>query len=333
MELKGEDRNYGGNKLFVDLIPSSCWFKNVRSSIDVLDWADLREHIYGRVNHKCECCGRNCLDENVRLDAHERWEYDTKNKKQILKRLIALCCLCHNATHYGLACVKGLDESTKKYLQKVRGDTDDEVEEHISTAFNVWMDRNGIKWELDITLITDNNIKIVKAVDKRESILKSIAEKGFKDEIDYNNRKLKPCSEEEFFWIIEKNESIFNKKTLKNIGKWMMFYDKKNINEKWNLAKKYYKKGLLTGVLSLKVSTAKRSSRAQDKNTRVIIFYCNKSHMGHRILKIGKKLSKKMNYNCKMYYKTDQQTAEGTRSLGVENNFKYSYEPTICLFD
>ena len=31
--LKGEDHNFGGNILFIDLIPNSCWFTNVRSSV------------------------------------------------------------------------------------------------------------------------------------------------------------------------------------------------------------------------------------------------------------------------------------------------------------
>lgn len=31
--MMGENREFGGNLFFVDLIPSSCWFKNVRSSI------------------------------------------------------------------------------------------------------------------------------------------------------------------------------------------------------------------------------------------------------------------------------------------------------------
>lgn len=321
MELKGEDREFGGNKLFIDLIPDTCWFKNVRSSIDFLDWGNLRKHIYERVNYTCECCGVNCLDENIKLDAHERWDYDLKNKKQILKRLIALCCSCHDATHYNLTCIRGYDEEVKKYLQKIRGETIEEVEEHIKKSFDVWRKRNKINWTLDITLITENNIKIIKQDNK-----------SFNDGINYN-RIINPRDEKEFFWIIEKDENIFNAKPLKNVGKWMMFYDEKIINEKWNLAKEYYKKGKLKGVLSLKVSTAKKSDRASNKKTRVIIFYCNKSHIEKRILKIGKKLSKKMNYDCKMFYKSDQQTAFGTRDLGIKNNFKYSYEPVICLFD
>ena len=39
----GEDRNFGGNELFIDLIPQSCWFKNARSNIDRSNWDYVRK--------------------------------------------------------------------------------------------------------------------------------------------------------------------------------------------------------------------------------------------------------------------------------------------------
>jgi len=39
--LPGEDRSFGSG-LFVDLVPSSCWFTNVRSCVDRRDWERLR---------------------------------------------------------------------------------------------------------------------------------------------------------------------------------------------------------------------------------------------------------------------------------------------------
>lgn len=54
--LIGEDREFNGNDLFIDLIPKSCWFSNVRTSVVKKDWDRLRKHIYDRVNNKCEIC-------------------------------------------------------------------------------------------------------------------------------------------------------------------------------------------------------------------------------------------------------------------------------------
>lgn len=45
--LPGEDRNFGSG-LFVDLVPSSCWFSNARSCVDQRDWERLRRMITNR---------------------------------------------------------------------------------------------------------------------------------------------------------------------------------------------------------------------------------------------------------------------------------------------
>jgi len=54
--LPGEDRTFGSG-LFVDLIPASCWFTNVRSCVSARDWDRLRTLVYGRVGNRCEACG------------------------------------------------------------------------------------------------------------------------------------------------------------------------------------------------------------------------------------------------------------------------------------
>ena len=153
--LKGEDRTYGGNDLFVDLIPTSCWFKNVRSSIHRKDWDRVRKHIYDRVNFICECCNEH----NTRLEAHERWDYDNITKTQKLMRLIALCHKCHEVTHMGLAQIRNREVEAIDHLKNVRNFSDNECILHIKEAFDKWSQRNKYKWSLDISLITDNGIK------------------------------------------------------------------------------------------------------------------------------------------------------------------------------
>ncbi|EQD31721.1 hypothetical protein B2A_13732, partial [mine drainage metagenome] len=69
--LPGEERGFGGNTLFVDLVPQTAWFTNVRSAVSRGDWDRLRKHVYVRAGNKCEVCGAS-----GRLEAHERWEYD-----------------------------------------------------------------------------------------------------------------------------------------------------------------------------------------------------------------------------------------------------------------
>ena len=63
--LINEDRNYGDDELYIDLIPKSCWFTNVRYCIKKKDWDILRKIIYERTNYKCECCGIDCKKEKI----------------------------------------------------------------------------------------------------------------------------------------------------------------------------------------------------------------------------------------------------------------------------
>ena len=80
VELKGENREFGGSLLFVDLVPRSCWFTNVRYCIDPRDWDRVREYIYKRVNYICECCKIDTRANGVELEAHERWLYDKEKE-------------------------------------------------------------------------------------------------------------------------------------------------------------------------------------------------------------------------------------------------------------
>ena len=87
--LPGEDRNFGGDALFVDLVPDSCWFTNVRSCVSKRDWDRLRTMIYRRAGHRCEICGAGREPAaQVWLEAHERWSYEFATRTQHLVRLI-----------------------------------------------------------------------------------------------------------------------------------------------------------------------------------------------------------------------------------------------------
>lgn len=198
LELIGEDRTFGGNELFVDLIPSSCWFTNVRYCIRPSDWYRVRNFVYERVNYICECCGINTKLHNIQLDAHERWFYDNKIHTQKLVRIVALCYNCHQTTHMGLAAIKGKKYEAMKHLQTIRNFTEDECNKHIDEAFKVWSDRCKFEWTLDISLIENNGITLSNKVNKNdrqnicikklESIL-PVKEESFKIERYYPNKK------------------------------------------------------------------------------------------------------------------------------------------------
>jgi len=166
--LPGEDRQFGlgpgGVPLFVDLVPSSCWFTNVRSCVGPRDWDRVRRMVYGRAGRRCEACGRPAdPSRRIWLEAHERWEYDTEPTEpmwarlglpvQRLKRLVCLCTLCHEATHFGLASLRGRDDAAMRHLMEVNGWTRAQANEHISAAFDLFEERSRTEWLLDLRIL------------------------------------------------------------------------------------------------------------------------------------------------------------------------------------
>lgn len=166
--LPGEDRSFGGG-LFVDLVPSSCWFTNVRSCVVPRDWERLRRMITERAARRCEICG-GTEDRTERrwLEAHERWSYDTASGTQSLRRLICLCTDCHTATHFGLAQIRGAAEAATTHLQRVTGMSAADVDEHVQAAFELWHWRSARTWDLDLSVLTDAGIAVQRPPDSDE---------------------------------------------------------------------------------------------------------------------------------------------------------------------
>ncbi|MET7757305.1 DUF5710 domain-containing protein [Streptomyces sp. NPDC005389] len=158
--LPGEDRTLGSG-LFVDLVPRTCWFTNVRSCVAQADWERLRRMITGRAGQRCEACGAG-EDRAARrwLEAHERWTYDATTRVQTLKRLICLCTDCHTVTHFGLAQVRGIEDRAFAHLVKVTGMSEPRARDHVRTAFAVWEDRSRYDWELDLGILTGAGIAL-----------------------------------------------------------------------------------------------------------------------------------------------------------------------------
>jgi hypothetical protein len=172
VNMIGEDRQFGGNTLFVDLVPRSCWFSNARSCIDEKDWERFRHTIYGRANHTCEACGVVCKNgkdhDGTWLEAHERWSYDEDKSIQRLERIVALCHWCHRATHMGLAGILGERDKATEHLKKIRGFTDDGAEDHIFEAFETWTKRNNTIWSLDLSILLNSGINVINDRSRNE---------------------------------------------------------------------------------------------------------------------------------------------------------------------
>ena len=152
--LPGEDRSLGSG-LFVDLVPSSCWFTNARSCISDRDWDRVRRMVLGRAEDRCEVCGATRDQVAQRwLEVHERWTYDDATHVQALRRLICLCTDCHQATHFGLAQLRGHDDAARAHLLAVTGMSEEQAHRHIREALALWHQRSELNWTLDLTLLT-----------------------------------------------------------------------------------------------------------------------------------------------------------------------------------
>lgn len=161
--LPGEDRAFGDG-LFVDMVPRSCWFTNVRSCVAQQDWERLRRMVTGRAGQRCEVCGAGPGGEPVtsRLDVHERWAYDEAHGVQALRRLICLCEACHESTHLGLANIQGRAGAALAHLQRVTGMSDAEVSSHVNAANDAWTRRSARVWELDLGMLTDAGVTLAR---------------------------------------------------------------------------------------------------------------------------------------------------------------------------
>ena len=160
--LPGEDRAFGTG-LFVDLVPASCWFTNVRTCVSRQDWERLRRMITRRAGQVCEVCGASQARAAKRwLEAHERWAYDDRTGVQALRRLICLCSDCHLSTHLGYANVTGRADHALAHLRKVTGMTDAEISRHVHEANETWAIRSERVWTLDLSILTDAGVTLAR---------------------------------------------------------------------------------------------------------------------------------------------------------------------------
>jgi hypothetical protein len=161
--LPGEDRSFGAG-LFVDMVPSSCWFTNVRSCVSQRDWERLRRMVTGRAGQRCEVCGAGPGGEPVtsRLDVHERWAYDDAQRVQTLRRLICVCEACHESTHLGLANIRGRAGQALAHLQQITGMTDDQIARHVDDANRAFTTRSARTWELNLAMLTDAGVTLAR---------------------------------------------------------------------------------------------------------------------------------------------------------------------------
>lgn len=148
------------NKLTIELVPSTCWFSNVRSEVSQKEWDYLRKLSYKKAKNKCEIC--KGIGEKHPVECHEVWDYNDEEKIQKLKSLIALCPKCHQVKHPGLAEKLGKSNEVIEQLMLVNKISKKESLSIIKKSFSIFHDRSKYQWKLDLSYLDELGIEYNK---------------------------------------------------------------------------------------------------------------------------------------------------------------------------
>ncbi|KKN38241.1 hypothetical protein LCGC14_0755490 [marine sediment metagenome] len=154
-------------KLCASLIPKKSFFANLRKVLIKKQWDLVRRFVYKKDFYRCFICGKS----NVRLEAHENWEYDYKNSIQKLQDINALCKMCHLNIHLGLSMILVQKGKLCKYELREHWCTVNQEElinfKDYQLKVNVlWIFRNQFEWKI----VDKNDKNIFKGLNFNELI-------------------------------------------------------------------------------------------------------------------------------------------------------------------
>jgi hypothetical protein len=141
-----------GLRLTIELVPSPCWYSNLRSSMTRANWDKLRKSVYAEYNYHCGVCQTS----DVTLHCHEIWQYDDENHIQNLTGFIALCEMCHHCKHIGLAGILASEGKLDfgrviEHFMQVNQCSREEYQAHEKQAWDVLHERSmHYDWTTDV---------------------------------------------------------------------------------------------------------------------------------------------------------------------------------------
>jgi hypothetical protein len=152
--LIGENRRFGGNELYVDILPKGSNI-SIKRLLSDSDFSRLRNLLVKRVAYRCECCSEECISsEKKYLEVCECFSYNFNTRVQKLEKIMALCKKCYTTTRLA---DKGV---ALAHLMDVNGLDKEDAKQHIYESFDTWKTRSEIKWEVDLSIITNSGLTI-----------------------------------------------------------------------------------------------------------------------------------------------------------------------------
>ncbi|MGH2515229.1 MAG: HNH endonuclease [Ktedonobacterales bacterium] len=137
-------------RLTIELVPSTCWYANLRDVLAPAAWAALRRQVFVESGNTCAICGAR-----GRLHCHEVWSYDDVAHIQKLCGFLALCPLCHHVKHIGLAGLlasRGALSYARVIEHFLRVNSCDRAafQRHYQEAMETWRSRSRYEWITDL---------------------------------------------------------------------------------------------------------------------------------------------------------------------------------------
>ena len=140
-------------QLSIELVPSTSFYNNLRSTLPKSQWDILRRASYRGADYVCEICGGK--GERHPVECHEIWEYNDKRHIQKLIGLISLCPKCHACKHIGLSQIRGLEEECIEHLMLINGINKHQAKNMILDAFEKWAKRSQHIWKIDLSWLKE----------------------------------------------------------------------------------------------------------------------------------------------------------------------------------
>jgi hypothetical protein len=145
-------------RLTAELVPSTCWWSNLRSNMPPAEWAKCKASVRRRSGDRCELCGGR--GPKWPVECHEVWGYNDVTQVQLLVGLIALCPPCYGVKHIGRTeLVGGLERATNR-LMVANVWTRADVELYLEGVWEVWYQRSSHEWTLDVSWLTTIGIAV-----------------------------------------------------------------------------------------------------------------------------------------------------------------------------
>ena len=136
-------------RLAMSFVPYPTKNINLHRRLTPYRWRKLSKETYAKAGGVCEICATAY----PRLECHEDWEFDDFRGIQRLKRLMAICTLCHRSIHYngwyrwpGDAILRVRD-----HFLAINGVDVDAMSAHIDVAEKVYKTRSDCtdEWFVD----------------------------------------------------------------------------------------------------------------------------------------------------------------------------------------